>query len=48
MIPHHSGAILICEKAKLADPEIKQLCGDIIVSQETEIAQMKAVLDRKQ
>ncbi|HET7710100.1 MAG TPA: DUF305 domain-containing protein [Sphingomicrobium sp.] len=47
MIPHHSGAILMCEKARLADPEIKQLCGDIIASQEAEIAQMKALLERK-
>ena len=48
MIPHHSGAILMCEEAKLADAEIKQLCGDIITSQKAEIAQMKAVLGRKQ
>lgn len=30
MIPHHSGAILMCEEAKLTDPEIRQLCGEII------------------
>ena len=47
MIPHHSGAVLMCERAKLSDPEIKQLCGQIIVSQKAEIAQMKAILERK-
>lgn len=44
MIPHHSGAILMCEQAKLADPEIDKLCEGIIASQEQEIAQMQAWL----
>lgn len=44
MIPHHSGAILMCGKAKITDPRIQQLCGDIIVSQRREIDQMKALL----
>ena len=47
MIPHHSGAILMCERAKISDPEIKALCGDIIRSQKQEIDQMKQILDRK-
>lgn len=46
MIPHHSGAILMCQKALLNDPEIKKLCGNIIESQRSEIAQMKAMLER--
>lgn len=46
MIPHHSGAILMCEKATISDPEIKQLCRDIIVGQKAEIDQMKALLAR--
>jgi len=46
MIPHHSGAILMCEEAKISDPEIKQLCGGIIQSQAEEIAKMKAILRR--
>lgn len=46
MIPHHSGAILMCEEAKLADPEIRQLCGEIIQAQKEEIAQMKRIMDR--
>lgn len=45
MIPHHSGAILMCEKAALSDPEIKTLCNDAIIpSQKREVEQMKALL----
>ncbi|MFC5506766.1 MULTISPECIES: DUF305 domain-containing protein [Bosea] len=47
MIPHHSGAILMCEQATLTDPEIKALCGDIVASQRKEIAQMEALLARQ-
>ena len=47
MIPHHSGAILMCERAKISDPEIQQLCQSIIESQQAEIGQMQAMLDRK-
>jgi uncharacterized protein (DUF305 family) len=46
MIPHHSGAVLMCQRAKITDPEIEQLCGNIIRSQTEEIAQMKAILKR--
>lgn len=46
MIPHHSGAILMCREAKLSDPEIKKLCDDIIQAQEKEIGQMKRALER--
>jgi hypothetical protein len=45
MIPHHAGAILMCEKASIRDPEIKQLCQEIISSQQREISQMKAKLN---
>ena len=44
MIPHHAGAILMCEKARVQDPGIKQLCATIIQSQQAEIADMKARL----
>lgn len=44
MIPHHSGAVLMCREAAIADPEIKKLCGNIIESQLAEIAEMKALL----
>jgi uncharacterized protein (DUF305 family) len=46
MIPHHSGAILMCREAVITDPEIKQLCGDIINSQAKEIQQMNDILNR--
>lgn len=44
MIPHHAGAILMCQQSDIADPEIKKLCEEIIAGQEKEIAQMKAKL----
>lgn len=44
MIPHHAGAILMCEEANITDPEIKKLCEQINSSQKAEIAQMKAKL----
>ena len=47
MIPHHSGAILMCEEAAISDPEIKSLCGEIIASQKREIDQMKSILARR-
>jgi hypothetical protein len=46
MIPHHSGAILMCEQADITDPEIATLCESIIRSQSEEIAQMEAILAR--
>lgn len=46
MIPHHAGAILMCEEAPLQDTAIKDLCRDIIKSQNEEIAQMKALLTK--
>jgi len=46
MIPHHSGAVLMCGKASISDPEIIQLCSQIIESQNREIDQMKKILER--
>ena len=46
MIPHHAGAILMCERAPIQDAEIKKLCGEIISSQQREIDQMKSILAR--
>lgn len=46
MIPHHSGAILMCQQASLTDPRIIKLCQDIVESQQTEIAQMESLLAR--
>jgi uncharacterized protein (DUF305 family) len=45
MIPHHAGAILMCEKASIRDAEIRDLCRTIIASQADEIRQMKAKLE---
>src|SRR5512138_3402816 len=46
MIPHHSGAILMCERASLEDPELQDLCKSIVESQQEEIDQMKNILQR--
>lgn len=46
MIPHHSGAILMCEQASLRDPEVVALCNGIVEAQEREVSQMQAILDR--
>ena len=44
MIPHHAGAILMCQKASLHDAEIKALCRTIISGQQSEIDLMKTKL----
>jgi len=44
MIPHHAGAILMCEEAPIRDAGIKALCQSIIAGQQAEITQMKAKL----
>ena len=46
MIPHHAGAILMCDKASLKDSEIKKLCESILSSQQSEIDWMKMKLNR--
>jgi hypothetical protein len=46
MIPHHSGAILMCERSSIQDAEIQALCDSIIQSQQEEINQMEAILER--
>ncbi|MGV3529718.1 MAG: DUF305 domain-containing protein [Flavisolibacter sp.] len=46
MIPHHSSAILTSKKADIKDPEVRKLADGIIASQEKEIAEMKAILER--
>lgn len=47
MIPHHSGAILMCERARIQNAEIKRLCEQVIKSQREEIAQMRALLQKQ-
>lgn len=46
MIPHHSGAILMCQEAKLTSPDIQNLCRTIVEGQQQEIDQMRAILDK--
>ena len=46
MIPHHAGAILMCQQASIQDQDVKTLCKNIISSQQAEIDQMKAKLDQ--
>ena len=46
MIPHHSGAILMCREARLSDPELTNLCNAIRKAQREEIQQMQSIADR--
>lgn len=50
MIPHHSGALVMCRRASISDPRIQQLCfgpNGIVESQEREIYQMARILEGK-
>ena len=49
MIPHHSGAILMCNRASIRDAEVRDLCfkpTGIVQSQQREIDQMNRILER--
>lgn len=46
MIPHHSGAILMCREANLNDPELVALCSEITKAQREEIDQMERIAER--
>jgi hypothetical protein len=46
MIPHHSGAILMCREATLTDPELVSLCEAITTAQRQEIQQMESIRSR--
>lgn len=46
MIPHHSGAILMCREAQLNDSELQALCRQIADGQRREIQQMQAIKSR--
>jgi uncharacterized protein (DUF305 family) len=47
MIPHHSRAIHMCQEAGLTDPEIEELCTQIIQTQRDEIALMRSIMERR-
>lgn len=46
MISHHAAAVLMCKNAALQDPELKELCSNIISTQQYEINLMKAKLKK--
>lgn len=49
MIPHHSGALTMCNRSSLRDAEVRDLCfkpNGIVDSQTREIDQMKTILQR--
>jgi hypothetical protein len=48
MIPHHSGAILMCEEANVQDQRIQKLCMGILSSQRAEIDQMRTLLAERE
>ena len=44
MISHHGSALLMCQNARIQDPEIKKLCQEIISSQQSQIDWMRTKL----
>ena len=46
MIPHHSGAILMCREGNLKDPALIKLCEEIAAGQRAEIEQMMRIRER--
>ncbi len=44
MIPHHSIAIMTSERARIADPRVRELADQIIESQRREIDEMKGLI----
>ena len=44
MIPHHAGALLMCGRNRLRDPDLQALCRQIQASQQAEIDLMRAKL----
>lgn len=48
MIPHHSRAIHMCQEARLNDPEVLELCDQIVEAQREEIAIMEGIMERRE
>jgi len=46
MISHHSSAIMVSKHANIKDLEVRKLSEQIIQSQEKEIREMEAMIDR--
>ena len=45
MIPHHSIAVMVSERAEITDPRARKLADEIIAAQEKEIAEMEYLID---
>ena len=48
MIPHHCSAVMTSKHVDLKDPEVRALAASIVQSQEEEIKEMKAIINRIQ
>lgn len=48
MIPNHSAGILMCKESDLTDPQVKEMCAQIVQTEQEQITQMKALLTRSQ
>lgn len=46
MIPHHAGAMLMCQQAGNEDAQVVRLCGNIVSGQQAEVDEMKGMLAR--
>jgi hypothetical protein len=46
MTPHHSSAILMCERSDITDRQLVDLCVEIVEAQKEEIAEMERILER--
>ena len=46
MIPHHAGAILMCQQASIRDSQVRDLCKRIVAGQQAEIEEMNGILKR--
>lgn len=46
MVPHHSIAIMVSERATSKDPRVRQLADSIIAAQNREIGRMKTMIRR--
>ncbi|APX90281.1 DUF305 domain-containing protein [Brevirhabdus pacifica] len=45
MIPHHSIAIMVSERAQISDPRVRKLADEIITAQRKEIAEMRFLIE---
>lgn len=48
MIPNHSAGIFMCQESNLTDPQVKEMCAQIVQTEQEQITQMKALMTRSQ